>query len=48
MKADEVKIRNNYIIQFHQAGFTEYLIAQAYGIELSEVEKIVTKYRRSR
>lgn len=45
---DSNMTQTDYIIAFYQAGFTEYLIAQAYGIELSEVEKIVTKYRRSR
>ena len=40
--------QTDYIILFYQAGFMEYLIAQAYNIELSEVNKIVTKYRNSR
>lgn len=41
MKADEIKARNEYIIAFHQAGFTPYLIAEAYEITESVVERII-------
>lgn len=41
MKAEEIKARNEYIIQFHNAGFTTYLIAEAYGLTESIIERII-------
>lgn len=41
MKADEIKARNNYVQIFYMLGFTPYLIAEAYGITESVVDRII-------
>ena len=41
MKAEQIKARNNYVQIFYMLGFTPYLIAQAYGLNESIVNRII-------